>query len=65
MKQSPDVPLRVLRAAALEAGVHEKTATRAVLGLPVRPAGRERLFEALQRHGVDVSKFQATDSERT
>jgi hypothetical protein len=57
MMSIPSIPLRTIRQAALEAGVHEKTALRATLGLPVRPAGRERLFEALTRLGVDVSKI--------
>jgi hypothetical protein len=57
MSNIPNIPLRTIRQAALEAGVCEKTALRATLGLPVRPAGRERLLEALARHGVDVSKI--------
>jgi len=57
MTPIPSIPLRTIRQAALEAGVHEKTAIRAARGLPVRPAGRERLFEALARLGVDVSQI--------
>lgn len=58
MSNTNEIPLTVLRRAALDAGVHEKTALRAVEGLPVRPAGRERLLEALARQGIDVSKLR-------
>jgi len=59
MTAIPDIPLRLLRAAALDAGVHERTGLRVTLGLPVRPAGRERFIEALAKLGVDTSKLPA------
>jgi hypothetical protein len=55
MKTVPSIPVRVLRQAALDAGVHEKTAVKVALGLPVRPAGKERVLEALRARGVNVS----------
>jgi hypothetical protein len=61
MKPIADIPIRIVRLAALEAGVHEDTARRALAGRPVRAAGRERLAEALARHGVDP---RVLDSQR-
>jgi len=51
----PGLPLLVLRQAALDAGVHEQTAMKVALGLPVRPAGKERVLAALRTHGINVS----------
>lgn len=61
MKATPALPvsLPILRRAALDAAVHEKTAVRALRGLPVRPAGRDRLMAALSQLGVDVRALPA------
>ena len=49
--------LKVLRQVAADADVDARTAARAVLGLPCRPACRERIAQALTARGIDPAKL--------
>jgi hypothetical protein len=49
--------LKVLRQIAADADVDSRTAARAVLGLPCRPACRERVVSAMTARGIDPSKL--------
>jgi hypothetical protein len=53
------IPIKVVRLAAAEADVDERTACRVIAGAPTRPACRERVLRALADRGVDVSKLPA------